>query len=45
MSKLLWDLFADTFDRYGSEAVATSYGMATQTFGISIDEERSPTVG
>lgn len=30
---------------YASEAVATSYGMATGTFGIKIDEGTSPTVG
>lgn len=29
---------------YGSEAVATSYGMATSQFGIKIDEKTSPTV-
>jgi hypothetical protein len=30
---------------YASEAVKWSYGMATKQFGISIDEETSPTVG
>lgn len=30
---------------YASEAVATSYGMATGQFGVKIDEESSPTVG
>ncbi|KAK4508263.1 hypothetical protein PRZ48_002001 [Zasmidium cellare] len=30
---------------YGSEAVATSYGMATSQFGVLIDEKTSPTVG
>ncbi|KAI1082097.1 putative zeaxanthin epoxidase, chloroplastic [Whalleya microplaca] len=30
---------------YASEAVRTSYGMATKQFGVIIDEESSPTVG
>lgn len=30
---------------YGSEAVATSYGLATSQFGVTINEETSPTVG
>ncbi|KAL9108422.1 MAG: hypothetical protein Q9227_006756 [Pyrenula ochraceoflavens] len=30
---------------YGSEAVKTSYGFATGQFGVSIDENSSPTVG
>ncbi|XXH01553.1 hypothetical protein Hte_007913 [Hypoxylon texense] len=30
---------------YASEAVRTSYGMATKQFGVFIDEESSPTVG
>ncbi|EME41120.1 hypothetical protein DOTSEDRAFT_74591 [Dothistroma septosporum NZE10] len=30
---------------YGSEAVATSYGMATSQFGVKIEEGVSPTVG
>ncbi|KAL9621353.1 MAG: hypothetical protein Q9160_004244 [Pyrenula sp. 1 TL-2023] len=30
---------------YGSEAVKTSYGLATSQFGISIDEKSSSTVG
>ncbi|KAI1372393.1 putative zeaxanthin epoxidase, chloroplastic [Hypoxylon crocopeplum] len=30
---------------YGSEAVRTSYGLATKQFGILIDEESTPTVG
>ncbi|KAI5359177.1 putative FAD-binding domain, FAD/NAD(P)-binding domain superfamily [Septoria linicola] len=30
---------------YASEAVATSYGMATSQFGVTIDESSSPTVG
>lgn len=30
---------------YGSQAVATSYGIATSQFGVLIDEETSPTVG
>ncbi|KAF2759414.1 FAD/NAD(P)-binding domain-containing protein [Pseudovirgaria hyperparasitica] len=30
---------------YGSEAVAHSYGMAKGQFGVTIDEDTSPTVG
>jgi 2-polyprenyl-6-methoxyphenol hydroxylase-like FAD-dependent oxidoreductase len=30
---------------YATEAVKTSYGMATTQFGVVIDEETSPTVG
>lgn len=30
---------------YASEAVASSYGMATSQFGVLIDEKTSPTVG
>lgn len=30
---------------YASEAVATSYGMATSLYGVVIDEKTSPTVG
>ena len=30
---------------YGSEAVKSSYGMATSQFGVLIDERTSPTVG
>lgn len=29
---------------YASEAVAASYGMATHSFGVKIDEKTSPTV-
>lgn len=30
---------------YGSEAVAQSYGMASKTFGVTIDEATTPVVG
>ena len=30
---------------YGTQAVKSSYGMATSAFGVSIDEKTSPVVG
>ena len=37
--------YEDKMRVYGSEAVASSYGMATGSFGVLIDEKTSPTVG
>jgi hypothetical protein len=36
--------YEDKMRVYGSEAVASSYGLATGSFGVLIDEETSPTV-
>lgn len=37
--------YEDKMRVYGSEAVASSYGMATRGWGVSIDEKTSLTVG
>lgn len=37
--------FEDKMRVYASEAVASSYGLATGQFGVLIDEKTSPTVG
>ena len=37
--------YEDKMRVYASEAVASSYGMATGGFGVAIDEKTSPTVG
>ena len=37
--------YEDEMRVYGSEAVKSSYGMATKQFGVTIDEKTSPTVG
>ena len=36
--------YEDKMRVYGSEAVASSYGLATGGFGVRIDEETTPTV-
>ena len=36
--------YEDKMRVYGSEAVASSYGLATGSFGVRIDEGTTPTV-
>lgn len=36
--------YEDKMRVYGSEAVASSYGMGSPQFGVLIDEKTSPTV-
>ena len=37
--------YEDKMRVYATEAVKSSYGMATTQFGVLIDEETTPTVG